>query len=108
VAAASLTTPVFDLKVKGKGTRYKSRPVPCDTLGQEWTDCVESKERSGESVGVMGLSSEGVCQTSVVTAITVPRGVPGGMTASCTIRARGNDWKKMQTEGCGRGRERGR
>jgi hypothetical protein len=59
VAAASLTTPVFDLKVKGKGTRYKSRPVPCDTLGQEWTDCVESKERSGESVGVMGLSSEG-------------------------------------------------
>jgi hypothetical protein len=45
VAAAPLTTPVFDLKVKGKGTRYKSRPVLCDALG--WSGQIALRAKKG-------------------------------------------------------------
>jgi hypothetical protein len=45
VAAASPTTPVFDLKVERKGTRYKSRPVPCDALGGGGQIALRAKKR---------------------------------------------------------------
>lgn len=44
VAAALPTTPVFDLKVKGKGTRYKSRPVPCNALGRSGQIALRAKK----------------------------------------------------------------